>query len=56
MDEPPAPLACPSLTGYCKCDDGEDEKACAIRRVMRGAQDSMSAILDKITLADALKK
>lgn len=55
-DGPLAPLACASLTAYRKCEDCEDEKTCAIRRIMRGVRDSMSAILDKVTLADALKK
>lgn len=55
-DGPLAPLACASLSGYRKCEDCEDEKACAIRKVMRGVRDSMSAILDKVTLGDALNK
>jgi Rrf2 family protein len=55
-DGPLAPLACASLTAYRKCEDCEDEKSCSIRRVMRGVRDSMSAILDKVTLADAAKK
>jgi len=55
-DGPLAPLACASLTGYQKCKDCEDEKACAIRKVMRGVRDSMSGILDKTTLAEALRK
>jgi len=54
-DGPLAPLACASLSGYCKCDDCEGEQACAIRKVMRGVRDSMSAIFDKVTLADAFK-
>ena len=55
-DGPLAPLACASLTAYRKCDDCEDEKSCPIRRIMRGVRDSMSAILDKVTLADAVKR
>jgi Rrf2 family protein len=55
-DGPLAPIACASVTAYRKCDDCEDEKTCAIRRVMRGVRDSMSAILDKVTLADSLKR
>jgi len=55
-DGPLAPLACASLTAYRKCEDCEDEKTCGIRKVMRGVRDSMSAILDKVTLADAIKK
>jgi Rrf2 family protein len=55
-DGPLAPLPCASLTAYRKCDDCEDEKSCAIRRIMRGVRDATSAILDKATLADTLKK
>lgn len=55
-DGPLAPIACASVTAYRKCNDCEDEKTCPIRRVMRGVRDSMSAILDKVTLAEALKR
>jgi Rrf2 family protein len=55
-DGPLAPLACASLTAYRKCSDCEDERACAIRKIMRSVRDSMSGILDKSTLADALKR
>ena len=53
---PLAPLACASLTAYRRCDDCEDEKACAIRRIMKGVRDATAGILDKATLADALKR
>lgn len=53
-DGPLAPIACASVTAYRKCDDCDDEKTCAIRKVMRGVRDSMSAILDTVTLADGL--
>ena len=53
-DGPLAPIACASVTAYRKCDDCEDEKTCAIRKIMRGVRDSMSAILDTVTLADGL--
>ena len=53
-DGPLAPIACASVTAYRKCDDCEDEKTCAIRKVMRGVRDSMSAILDTVTLDDSL--
>ena len=55
-DGPLAPLACASLTAYRKCDDCEDERSCAIRRVLRSVRDATAAILDKTTLADAVKK
>lgn len=55
-DGPLAPIACASLTGYKRCDDCTDEKRCAIRKIMRQVRDSMSAILDHTSLADALGK
>ena len=53
MDGPIAPLPCASVTGYRKCTDCEDERTCAIRKVMREVRDAMAAILDRTTLADA---
>ncbi len=53
-DGPLAPIACASVTAYRRCDDCEDEKTCAIRKIMRGVRDAMSAILDTVTLADGL--
>jgi len=55
-DGPLAPIACASLTGYKRCEDCTDEKRCAIRKVMRQVRDSMSAILDHTSLADALNR
>ncbi len=55
-DGPLAPLACASLTAYRKCEDCEDEKSCAIRKIMRCVRDASSAILDKSTLADAVSR
>jgi Rrf2 family protein len=55
-DGPLAPLACASITAYRRCDDCEDEKACAIRRIMRSVRYATAEVLDNATLADALKK
>ena len=54
-DGPLALIACASLTGYERCDDCEDEKACAIRKTMRSVRDVTAGILDTVTLADALQ-
>lgn len=54
IDGPLAPLPCASLSGYRKCDDCNDENACAVRAVMRRVRDAMAEIVDKTTLADAL--
>mgnify|MGYP003352253726 CR=1 FL=1 len=51
-----APIACASLAFYRKCDDCEDEKACAIRKTMRAVRDSMAAILDTVTLAEGARR
>jgi Rrf2 family protein len=53
MDGPLAPIPCASLTAYRRCADCHDEKACAIRRVMREVRDAVSGVLDGVTLADA---
>jgi Rrf2 family protein len=54
-DGPLALIACASLTGYQRCEDCEDEKACAIRKTMRSVRDATASILDTVTLADGLK-
>jgi Rrf2 family protein len=48
-----APLPCASVKFYRRCDDCEDEKTCAVRRVMRRVRDAASAILDNTSLAEA---
>jgi Rrf2 family protein len=53
MDGPLAPIPCASLTGYRRCVDCKDEKACAIRRTMREVRDAAAGILDGMTLAQA---
>ncbi|MFO1037031.1 MAG: Rrf2 family transcriptional regulator [Geminicoccaceae bacterium] len=55
VDGPLAPLPCASVTGYRRCSDCDDERTCAIRKVMRKVRDAMADILDRTTLADALK-
>lgn len=56
VDGPLAALPCASVRFYRRCDDCEDEKACAVRRLMREVRDAASAILDNTSLADALGK
>nr|AMK59491.1 BadM/Rrf2 family transcriptional regulator [uncultured bacterium UPO67part2] len=53
MDGPLAPIPCASLTGYRRCVDCADEKACAIRRAMREVRDAAAGILDHLTLEQA---
>jgi len=53
VDGPLAPLPCASVTAYRKCSDCDDEKSCAVRRMMREVRDAASAILDNMSLAEA---
>lgn len=54
-DGPLAPIPCASLSGYRRCDDCEDEAKCAVRLVMRKVRDAISDVLDRTTLADAVR-
>lgn len=53
IDGPLAPIACASVTGYRRCPDCQNEKACAVRRLMRDVRDAAAGILDHVSLADA---
>jgi Rrf2 family protein len=53
IDGPLAPIACASVTGYRRCADCPNEKACAVRRLMRDVRDAAAGILDHVSLADA---
>lgn len=54
-DGPLALSPCVSATAYQRCDDCKDEKTCAIRKVLLAARDATAAILEKRTLASALR-
>jgi Rrf2 family protein len=54
MDGPLAPMPCASITGYRRCEDCDDERSCAIRRVMRRVRDVTATVLDQTTIADAV--
>ena len=54
IDGPLALTPCVSVTAYRKCDDCDDEKTCAIRKVLLQVRDSTAGILENYTLADAL--
>ena len=51
IDGPLAPIPCASLTGYRRCADCKDEKACGVRIVMREVRDAVASILDATTLS-----
>ncbi len=56
IDGPIAPLPCLSRTAYSPCSDCKDEKTCEIRRVFAQVADSMRDVLDKVTIAEALRQ
>ena len=55
IDGPLAPLPCVSGLAYRKCTDCEDEANCALRRVFAVSHRATVAVLDRVTIADALK-
>ncbi len=54
-DGPLALLPCASRNFYKRCDDCPDETACVLRRIMADVRNEVSEILDRTTLADALR-
>jgi Rrf2 family protein len=55
IDGPLAPLPCLSRVAYRKCSDCEDESACTLKRVFAISHQATVTVLDKISLADALR-
>jgi Rrf2 family protein len=56
IDGPIAPLSCLSATAYRPCADCQTEESCEIRRVFAKVAESTRHILDRTTIADALKE
>src|ERR1700743_1367182 len=54
-DGPLALAPCVSVTAYHRCEDCEDEKTCAIRKVLLAARDATAAVLESQTLESAVK-
>jgi Rrf2 family protein len=54
-DGPLALLPCASRNFYKRCEDCVDETSCALRQVMAKVRNEVSEILDRTTLADALR-
>jgi len=52
IDGPLAPIACASRTAYHACRDCRDVKKCAVRLIMVLVRDTMSDVLDRVTIAD----
>ncbi len=55
LDGPLAQVSCLSKTAYHKCDECKDEKTCEIRKIMKKVHETTTRILDRTTLADAVK-
>jgi Rrf2 family protein len=56
IDGPIAPLPCLSKIAYRRCEDCEDEASCEVRRVFSQVADATRAVLDRTTIADALRE
>jgi Rrf2 family protein len=54
IDGPLALSPCASRTAYRKCDDCEDENACAIRKFLLEVRDATAGILENSTIAEAI--
>jgi Rrf2 family protein len=48
-------VKCASVSSYERCSDCIDEKSCAIRKVMIDVRNSMSEILDNVSILDLSK-
>ena len=55
IDGPVAMVPCLSKIAYVRCRDCEDEATCEIRRVFGRVAEATRDVLDRTTLADALK-
>ncbi len=53
-DGPLALAPCVSVTAYHRCEDCEDEKTCAIRKVLLAARDATAQVLETQTLQSAI--
>lgn len=54
-DGPLALAPCASRTAYERCEDCPDEATCALRHVLIEVRDSTASILERTTLASAVK-
>jgi Rrf2 family protein len=51
LDGPLAPVSCVSENFYSPCEDCPDESSCKIRALMKDVRNSISSILDSVTVA-----
>ena len=51
-----APVQCLSTTNYARCEECQDEGTCGIRLVMHDVNETMTEVLDRLTLADMVER
>jgi len=56
MEGPLAPLPCASETAFRPCDECQDVENCGTHIMMRQVRDAVSNVLDRTTLADAIRE
>lgn len=56
LDGPLAPVPCVSQSAYRTCEECENEATCGIRALMQDVRDATVQILDRESLADALRR
>jgi Rrf2 family protein len=56
LDGPIAPLPCLSRIAYRRCADCQSEESCEVRRVFARVADQVREVLDRTTIADAIRK
>lgn len=54
IDGPLAPLPCLSRMAYRRCESCTDERTCEIRKVFSKVTEATRAVLDNVTIADAI--
>jgi len=52
IDGPLAPIACASRSAYQPCPDCKSVKTCTVRLMMTKVRNTLSDVLDRLTLAD----
>jgi len=56
LDGPLAPIGCASRTAYKPCRDCKSVGKCEVRRAMTLVRDATANILDKLSIADMIKR
>ena len=56
LDGPIAPLPCLSRIAYRRCADCQSEESCEVRRVFARVAEQARDVVDRTTIADAIRK